>query len=97
MNLSDVPKFDPDAHTPKELRDLQALADSCTEATTADEIETAGNALDRARAKRRHDTRSAAARSRSLNAVHKVLIHEVPRRTNIDGEMIPVPERKPGA
>ncbi len=97
MNLSDVPKFDPDAHTSKELRDLQTLADSCTEATTYTEIDMAGDALDRARTKRRGDARDAAARSRSLNAVYKVLIREVPRRTNIDGDMIPVPERKPGA
>ncbi len=94
MSLTAIRDYDPAAHTDAETRKLQTLADACADATTAEAITVAGAALDAARAKHRTETRADAARNRSLNAVYKALVHEVPRGTNIDGETIPVPERK---
>ena len=94
MSLIAIPDFDADTHTDAEIAKLQALADSCADATTADAITAAGDALDAARAKHRGEVRADAARNRSLNAVYKALVREVPRGTNIDGETIAVPERK---
>ena len=80
MNLSDVPKFDPAALNQNDLADLQDFADRCVAATTVDEIEAVGAELDQRRAVHRANMKYVAARSRSVNALYKRLIQEVPRR-----------------
>ena len=79
MKLKDVPKFDPSVFTAAELKGLQALTDRCVKATTRAAIDVAGASLDTARQAQREKSRKDATRARSLNALHKRLVHEVPR------------------
>ena len=93
MSLSEIPKFDPDLFTSTELSELDVLVGFCVEAVTADEINAAGEVLDATRAERRLETRKNAAVDRSLNALFKALLKEVPRGTNVEGKMVARPER----
>ncbi len=79
MKLTDVPKFDPALFTKEERAELQALTDRCVAAIDAGTLEKTGAELDEARADHRAKTRELAARSYSLNALHKRLIRFVPR------------------
>ncbi len=79
MKLADVPKFDPDLFTAAELKALQTLADRCVKAKGRAAIDVAGASLDEARQAQRDRSRKNAARAHSLNALHKRLLHEVPR------------------
>ncbi len=80
MKLNDVPKFDRTQFTKEELAELQAFADLCVKAKTADAIEEVGAELDQRRADHRDTMMELLAQSRSLNALYKRLIQEVPRR-----------------
>lgn len=82
MRLSSILDFDASGFTEAELAGLQTLADQCAKAKTASAIEAAGADLDVRRAEHREATRKAAARSRSLQVLFKLLIREVPR--NLD-------------
>ncbi len=79
MKISDVPKFDPTVFTAAELKGLQTLTDKCVKATNRTAIAVAGAKLDTARQTQRERSRKDATRARSLNALYKRLIHEVPR------------------
>ncbi len=79
MKITSVPKFDPSLFTAAELKGLQALTDECVNAKTRPEHDKAGAHLDQARQTQRDKARKNAARAHSLNALHKRLIHEVPR------------------
>ena len=79
MKITDVPKFDPSVFTSAELKGLQALTDECVAAKDRPAIDVAGAHLDKARQGQRAKSRKAAARARSLNALYKRLIYEVPR------------------
>ena len=79
MKLSALPKFDASPFTPDELRDLQGFVDQCGSAKNPGAIEEAGAELDTRRADQRAMVRQVAARSRSLQAVFKHCIREVPR------------------
>ncbi len=79
MKLSDVPKFDPSVFTSAERQTFQTLTDQCVTAKSRPDVNVAGEKLARARQAQREKTRKNAARARSLNALHKRLIREVPR------------------
>lgn len=80
MNLNDVARFDAELFTDKELANLQKFADRCVAASTAAAIEKAGGELDRRRVADRAKLRRLSQRSKSISALYKELIKEVPRR-----------------
>ncbi len=79
MRIADIPKFDASLFAQAELEKLQQLADACEDAAERPAIDAAGELLDGARRQRRELVRLDAARSHSLNALFKKLLHEVPR------------------
>lgn len=79
MQLSDLPKFDASLFSKSALKDLQTFADQCEAADNPGTIEDAGAELDARRADQREAMRQAAARSRSLQAVFKYCVKQVPR------------------
>jgi hypothetical protein len=80
MDLTAVPKFEPDVFTDTELADLNVLAGLCEAASSDDEIEAAGLALDEWRERVRERAKRERDRARSRNALFKRLAQEVPRR-----------------
>ncbi len=79
MKLSDVDRFDSTLFSKDELAGLQQFVNICVKAKTADAIEEAGADLDLRRKTNHVEMKIMAQRSRSLNAVYKELIMEVPR------------------
>lgn len=80
MKLSDVDRFDSSLFSKDELAGLQQFVNTCVKAKTAEAIEEAGTDLDLRRNTHRVEMRIMAQRSKSLNAVYKKLVMEVPRR-----------------
>ncbi len=84
MNLSDVAKFDPSLFIEDELADFQTFANRCAHAGETNTVEEVGAELDQRRADHRAMMKELTARSRSLNALYKRLIREVPRRFGVE-------------
>ncbi len=80
MKLSDVDRFDPTLFSKDERAGLQKFMDECVDAKTVGMIEKRGTELDSRLATHRAEMRIMGQRSRSLHALFKRLIMEVPRR-----------------
>ncbi len=84
MKITSIAKFDKSLFSKDELVELQTFADFCVKANTANGIKEVGAELDQRRADHRGTMKELTAQSRSLNALYKRLIQEVPRRFGIE-------------
>ena len=80
MKLSDVERFDASMFTKDELEDYRKFANSCVNAKTVASIELVGAELDSRRVDLRSEMQEFSQRAKSLNALYKELVKEVPRR-----------------